>query len=191
MSSEFRARFLATASKESKDQALASNSDSREDAQALLVWRQLPEWARDNEYVHGGYRPISYSYRKSIKSCFYIHNESGNIYSHLLATIWMLVLPMYLYPFARTHYPAAGPDDWIIFGLFFLGGALCYALSTGYHAVSNHSHAVHDVYLRLDLLGISIVTAGCFLPGIWYTFPCLAREKKILWISVRALRTVK
>lgn len=191
MESEIRARSRGTGPKESENQATTKNSVLIEATPVLVAWSQLPEWAKDNEYIRRGYRPVSYSYRKSIKSCLYIHNESGNIYSHLLATIWMLVLPMYFYPFASTHYTAAGTDDWIIFGLFFLGGALCYALSTGYHAVSNHSHAVHDVYLRLDLLGISIVTAGCFLPGMWYTFPCLARERKILWISVRALRTVK
>ena len=97
----------------------------------------------------------------------------------------MLALPAYFYPFAKTYYQGADTDDWIIFGLYFLGGAVCFGLSTGYHVVSNHSLAVHDVYHRLDLLGISFVTAGCFPPGMWYTFPCVARQTKMFWISVR------
>lgn len=186
MVSELRSRPRTTATMQTADRAVAKDILLGNATPALLTWPQLPEWAKDNEYIHTGYRPISSSYLKSFESCFYIHNESGNIYSHLLATLWMLFLPVYFFPFAKAHYEDAGTDDWIIFALFFLGGALCFALSTGYHTVSNHSHAAHDAYLRLDLLGISIVTAGCFLPGMWYTFPCLARKTKLVWIFVRA-----
>ncbi|KAL8823582.1 MAG: hypothetical protein Q9191_005726 [Dirinaria sp. TL-2023a] len=185
MVSELRLRPRTTATKKIADRAIAEDITFGDVTPVLLTWPQLPEWAKDNEYIHTGFRPISNSYLESIRSCFYIHNESGNIHSHLLATLWMLFLPAYFYPFAQTHYKDAGADDWIIFGLFFLGGALCFALSTGYHTVSNHSHAVHDAYLRLDLLGITTVTAGCFSPGMWYTFPCLARETKMFWVSVR------
>lgn len=185
MGSELRSRPRTTGIKEGSVREIAKNTAFGQASPTLLTWHQLPEWAKDNEYIHTGFRPVSYSYLRCVKSCLYIHNESGNIYSHLLATLWMLVLPVYFYPFARTHYKDAGTDDWIIFGLYFLGGALCFALSTGYHAVSNHSHAVRDVYLRLDLLGISTVTAGCFPPGMWYTFSCLSRETRIFWISVR------
>ena len=149
-----------------------------------LKWDELPSDYKDNEYIQTGYRPLSYSYLESFRSFFYIHNESGSIYSHLLATIWMIVLPVILYPVAKDRYPRAGADDWTVFGLFFLGGALCFGLSTIYHTFSNHSRRVHDIYLRLDLFGITTVTAGCFPPGLWYTFPCAARRTKILWIGV-------
>ena len=151
---------------------------------SLLSWDDLPEWSKDNEYIKSGFRPASNSYLDSFRSCFYIHNETGNIYSHLLATLWMMALPAIFYPYVRHNYPDAGSDDWLVFGFFFLGGAICFGLSTGYHILSNHSRTVHDIYLRLDLLGISTVTAGCFPPGMWYTFPCLARSTKMLWISV-------
>jgi hypothetical protein len=151
----------------------------------LLRWDDLPAWAKDNEYIHTGFRPFTRSYLECFMSCFYIHNETGNIYSHLLATLWMIALPVMYYTYAKEHYPEANIDDWIVFGLFFLGGALCFGLSTAYHVVSNHSHAVHDVYLRLDLLGISTVTAGCFPPGVWYTLACVSRNTKIFWIIVR------
>lgn len=150
----------------------------------LLKWDDLPAWAKDNEYIHSGFRPSTNSYKDCLQSCFYIHNETGNIYSHLLATLWMIILPIFLYPYAKEHYHSANFDDWIVLGLFFLGGAVCFGLSTVYHVFSSHSHAVHDVYLRLDLLGISTVTAGCFPPGVWYTFPCASRETKIFWIGV-------
>ena len=184
MESQLRARHPATTKRGDIDGSINSQNTNRSNAASLLTWSQLPEWAKDNEYMHTGFRATSNSYLSCLKSCFYMHNETGNIYSHFLATIWMLALPVYFYPFAKAHYTEADIDDWIIFALFFLGGAVCFALSTGYHIVSNHSHAVHDVYLRLDLLGISTVTAGCFPPGIWYTFPCTNRSTKLFWISV-------
>lgn len=164
-----------------------SNSALRADGvPRLLIWDKLAEWCKDNEFIHTGYRPISDSYIGSLRTCLYIHNEMGNIYRNLLATLWMLALPIYFYPYARDRYPNANADDWTVFGLYFLGGALCFGLSSVYHTFSNHSHAIHDVYHRLDLLGISTVTAGCFPPGMWYTFPCASREVKIFWVGVSA-----
>ena len=188
MDSELRSRHPQSRAQKGTHEPVAPRRDVKRHALNSLTWQQLPEWAKDNEYIHTGFRPISNSYLDCVKSCFYVHNETGNIYSHLLATVWMLVLPVYFYPYAKATYNGVDSDDWIIFGLYFLGGALCFALSTGYHMVSNHSHTVHDVYHRLDLLGISTVTAGCFPPGMWYTFPCMARQTKTFWISVRVFR---
>jgi adiponectin receptor len=150
----------------------------------LVHWRDLPEWSQDNEYIQSGFRPTSNSYWKSFQSCCYVHNETGNIYSHLLATLWMIALPIWLYPYAKENYPEADADDWIVLGLFFLGGASCFALSTIYHILANHSHTTHDFCHQLDFLGIIVVTAGCFPPGIWYSFPCAARKTKVFWIGV-------
>ena len=41
----------------------------------LLKWDDLPARAKDNEYIHSGFRPSTNSYL----DCFYIHNETGNI----------------------------------------------------------------------------------------------------------------
>ena len=59
----------------------------------------------------------------------------------------------HFYPYARDGYKEPDRDDWIVLGLYFLAGALSFALSTGYHMISNHSHAVNEVYHRLDKRG--------------------------------------
>ena len=96
----------------------------------------------------------------------------------------MLILPILYYPYAKHHYPETGTDDCVLFRMFFLGGGICFGLSTVYHVFSNHSRKVHDVFHRLDLMGFSAVTAGSFPPGLWYGFPCLARRRKMVWIGV-------
>jgi adiponectin receptor len=151
---------------------------------ALLPFDDLPEWAKDNEYIRSGWRPETNSSWQCIKSMGYIHNESGNIYTHLLAAIWMVVLGSWWSWYANKRYPDTNSDDAIVFFLFFLGGVVCYLLSTTYHVFSNHSHPRHLLCLKLDFLGILIVTAGCFPPGLWYTFPCTSRRMKFTWIAV-------
>ena len=168
-----------------RNATVKDSAASAKPSKGVISWDKLPDWAKDNEYIHTGYRRISFSHLDSFRSCFSVHNETGNIYSHLLAMLWMVFLPVVFYPYAKEHYPSADRDDWTVFGLFFLGGALCFGLSTSYHTFSNHSHEVHNVWLRLDLFGISTVTAGCFPPGMWYTFPCAARSTKMFWITVR------
>lgn len=153
-------------------------------ARVLLLYDELPEWAQDNEFIHSGWRPESNSYSECIRSMCYIHNETGNIYTHFFAAVWMVLLGTWWSFYANDHYPATGSDDAIVFFLFFLGGTVCYLLSTSYHVFSNHSHATHLFCLKLDFLGILTVTAGCFPPGLWYTFPCASRQVKFTWITV-------
>jgi adiponectin receptor len=114
----------------------------------------------------------------------YIKNEMGNIYTHFLAALWMVVVGSWWSRYANKWYPATNSDDAIVFFLFFLGGIVCYLLSTAYHVFSNHSHATHLFCLKLDFLGILIVTARCFPPGLWYTFPYASREIEFSWIAV-------
>src|SRR5699024_10338043 len=57
----------------------------------LLHWDDLPHWQRDNHHIHTGYRPASFSYLVSFQSLTYLHNETVNIYSHLLPA--MLAVP--------------------------------------------------------------------------------------------------
>lgn len=153
-------------------------------APSLISWADLPDWSKDNEYIHTGFRPISNSYWKCMQSLSYLHNETCNIYSHLLATLWVFALAVYYYKYSKEHYPQANQDDLVVFALLFLGGTSCFAMSTIYHILSNHSHAVHDFCHKLDLLGIVTVTSGCFPPGLWYTFPCASRCTKFIWIGV-------
>ena len=150
----------------------------------LLLFDELPEWAKDNEHIQSGWRPATNSYWGCFRSMGYIHNETGNIYTHLFAALWMIVLGSWWSRYAKEQFPALNADDGMVFFLFFLGGTVCYLLSTIYHVLSNHSHATQLFCLKLDFLGILTVTAGCFPPGLWYTFPCASREAKITWITV-------
>jgi adiponectin receptor len=54
---------------------------------ALVTHDELPAWAQDNEYIVAHYRPVFQDWRKCVHSWFYLHNQSGNIYSHMIAFV--------------------------------------------------------------------------------------------------------
>ncbi|RKK34000.1 hypothetical protein BFJ69_g18719, partial [Fusarium oxysporum] len=64
---------------------------------ALLLWDDLPAWRRDNAFIHSGYCRIRPSYLHSLRSLFNLHNESVNIWSHLLGAIVAVACSLNLY----------------------------------------------------------------------------------------------
>src|SRR5690349_20947976 len=53
-----------------------------------MHWRQqefdiLPAWLHDNEFLRTGHRPQLPSFASCVKSIFYVHTETGNIWTHM------------------------------------------------------------------------------------------------------------
>jgi hypothetical protein len=49
----------------------------------LATWEHAPQHIRDNKYILRGYR-AGYNFRSSLLSVFNLHNETGNIWTHLI-----------------------------------------------------------------------------------------------------------
>lgn len=66
----------------SSDDSQASNSllnaakrvEGKIEDTLLWAWDELPDWRKDNAFIHTGYRPTSNSYRLSFGSIFSIHS---------------------------------------------------------------------------------------------------------------------
>lgn len=50
------------------------NVEGRIEDTLLWAWDELPDWRKDNAFIHTGYRPTSNSYRLSFGSIFSIHS---------------------------------------------------------------------------------------------------------------------
>lgn len=167
-----RSRFLGSASKAGKARKV------------LLSFGELPEWHQDNEYVLHGYRSISGSAQVSFRSWSYIHNESVNIYSHLIPAIVFLLGEWYIQGYLKSRYSKITGADYFIFTFFLFTAVICLGLSTTYHTLMNHSHKVEQLWLRLDLVGIVVLTLGDFVSGIYMVFWCEPLQRKIYWSMV-------
>ncbi|GMH44388.1 hypothetical protein BSKO_12340 [Bryopsis sp. KO-2023] len=61
----------------------------------LQSWQNIPDYLRDNEFIKSGYR-ANWSFRDSLLSLFLLHNETGNIWSHLLGFLIFAHLTVYV-----------------------------------------------------------------------------------------------
>lgn len=154
----------------------------------LLSFDELPEWHQDNEYIRHGYRPISGSAQVSFRSWSYLHNESVNIFSHLIPGIAFLLGEWYIQQYLASRYSQITAADYVIFTLFLLTAVICLGLSTTYHTLINHSNKIEKLWLRFDLIGIIVLTLGDFISGIYMIFWCEPLQRKIYWSMVNQNR---
>lgn len=56
-----------------------------------LKKQDSPSWQSDNPWIISGYRQITHSYYYCYLSLFYMHNESGNVYTHGIAFAFCIV----------------------------------------------------------------------------------------------------
>lgn len=152
----------------------------------LVVWDDLPTWQRDNQYIRSGYRKASNSIRTSIASLGYLHNETVNIYSHLIGALLFVLTGVVLYGALKSRYETASHADVVAFGCFFLGVAICLGMSASYHTISNHSSGVASLGNKLDYIGIVVLIWGSFVASIYYGFYCHSWLQMVYWMMVRA-----
>ncbi|KAI1470100.1 HlyIII-domain-containing protein [Daldinia caldariorum] len=138
----------------------------------VILWDDLPSWRRDNHYIVSGYRPDSNSYWRSFTSIFYVHNESVNIWTHLLGALSFPAVGAWLYHVIAPRYASANSSDLLAFACFFAGAVLCLGMSATYHTLSNHSEEVAKWGNKLDYSGIVFLIVGSYVPALYYGLFC-------------------
>ncbi|GAD99138.1 haemolysin-III channel protein Izh2, putative [Paecilomyces variotii No. 5] len=150
----------------------------------LLHWDDLPPWQRDNHHIHRGYRPASFSFLVSFQSLAYLHNETVNIYSHLLPALLAIPSAFWLHRTLTPRYETATQADIIAFSCFFAGAAFCLGMSATYHTISNHSPFVARVGNAFDYVGIVGLIVGSFIPSVYYGFYCHPTLQNLYWSMI-------
>jgi len=155
----------------------------------LLSYDEIPEWHQDNDYIRHGYRAESRCVRACFASWLYLHNETANIFSHLIPAFVFLGAEIWISSYFKAGYPQAKPLERFIFAFFLLTAFICLALSATYHTLMNHSETVSHLWLRLDFVGIIILTLGYFVSGIYMVFYCEPTLQKVYWTMILSLGT--
>jgi hypothetical protein len=166
-----------------KAAGMAASGEKELESKLTLLWHEIPLWLQDNHYIIRGYRPATNSYIKSFQSLGYLHNETVNIYTHLIGAALAFIGSGIIYSTLSSRYASATKEDVLVFGCYFLGAIACLGMSATYHTISNHSHAVAIWGNKLDYLGIVFLIWGSFIPVLYYAFqsePTLMRTYAIM-----------
>lgn len=127
--------------------------DGEFDEESLIAYDELPTWYKDNSNITHGYRRINASWRASLRSLTYLHNESVNIYSHLIPGLAFIVLQIALGVWVSKKYPEAVFGDYFALAVFMLSATVCLMFSASYHTLMCHSEKVYDLWLGMDFIG--------------------------------------
>ncbi|KAM0756385.1 HlyIII-domain-containing protein [Meredithblackwellia eburnea MCA 4105] len=158
---------------------------------------ELEDWRLDNEYILTGYRRTLPSYKQCIQSLSYWHNESVNIWTHLLGSLSAVLALLYLAtqifkqqpgqeggrlgwrapfslasPFKSSTMPTVTWLDAAGFSCFFLAAISCLGFSASFHTFSAHSKEVCRAWNRMDYVGIVLLICGTMVPLLRYLFFC-------------------
>lgn len=132
----------------------------------LYFFDELAEWQQDNHFIRSGYVKETKSYINCLRSLTYWHNESINVYSHLLPSsisLWLISYQIfYILPQYENYLGA-----WEILNFYQFGFAVtfCLFLSASFHCFKCHSHKVSKLGNQCDYFGI-IVLITCSLNSI-------------------------
>lgn len=133
----------------------------------LYFHHELNEWQKDNHFIRSGYVFETNSYKTCFQSLFYIHNETGNIYSHLIpAGLVMVSIVLYINK-VLVEVPGWAQLNFIIFGL---AVNFCLLMSSFFHCTKTHSYKVAEFNNRLDYFGIIVLITCSIISVLRFAF---------------------
>jgi adiponectin receptor len=142
----------------------------------LLTKDEIPEWCQDNEYIIKGYRKCEMDYKYYLKSIFQFHNETLNIWTHLIGALLFIGLGIYTF---SNHIVTNYWGDFIAIGVFLFTVIFCFSASFIMHCWYPMSEETCNCLLKADYFGISLLILGSYGPFIYYAFYC---QESIQWI---------
>ncbi|KAI7857071.1 hemolysin-III related-domain-containing protein [Circinella umbellata] len=140
-------------------------------AMQLLLYEELPVPWRNNQHILTGYRFLS-TPAQCWHSLLYLHNETGNIYTHLVGFLVFLGIGIYELFYSPTLSEAPLIDR-LIFAVFFTAACKCLVCSTVWHTLSGiNDYTIFKRVACLDYVGISVLICASVVLTEYYGFYC-------------------
>lgn len=154
----------------------------------------MPSWYAQEAFILDGYRRITRSYKGCLLSLTYLHNETGNVYTHLIGALCVVPMSYYLYFVWMRAVETNTIYDYIVHATFLAGLFACLGLSTVFHLCCCHSKHVSKFCNKADYVGIvalqmysKLKISGSFIPTLFYGFYCDPFFQKLYIISIVSL----
>ncbi|KAI0599223.1 hemolysin-III channel protein-like protein Izh2 [Biscogniauxia sp. FL1348] len=140
-----------------------------------LLGLRNPSDRHGSDHLQTGYRRECASVWACFQSWTYIHNDTVNIYSHVIGTVIFMLTPLYVFGSeVPPRYKVSTTADILVCSTYFLGVAVCFTLSTLFHTFMSHSEPWYTTGIKFDYQGILLLMWGSTVPLVYYSFPCEA-----------------
>lgn len=137
----------------------------------LLTYDELPIPWRDNPYIIRGYR-FTRSYTDCLLSLVKIHNETCNIWTHLLGFVVMLAVAFFHYPTTLSWTDSSAMDKLMMI-VFLVAAMKCLVCSTLWHTFNGICHVESKQRLAcVDYTGITVLIASSIITTEYSAFYC-------------------
>lgn len=137
----------------------------------LLTYDELPIPWQENPYILRGYR-FSHTFSDCLKSMLTWHNETCNIWTHLLAFIGMLGIAFFHWPTTMSWQESTAMDKFTML-VFLIAAMKCLVCSTVWHTFSSVANIDHmKRFACVDYTGITILIASSILTTEYAAFYC-------------------
>ncbi|PWZ03052.1 HlyIII-domain-containing protein [Testicularia cyperi] len=138
--------------------------------QDLIHYEHLPAFFRNNEHILSGYRfiPIQ-NWPALLRSTFQIHNETGNIHTHL----WGLAAIVPLFWPSKGLDDQTTPMDRLVQTVYLFAAAKCLTLSVSWHVMAGCSDRKwFERFACVDYTGIAWLVAASIWTTVYNCFYC-------------------
>lgn len=128
-----------------------------------LHYYELPLVWRENKYIISGYR-FSLSHKEMLKSMFHFnHNESMNIWSHIIGLVVVLYICIYHFPLTDVFEQNSRNDNILVY-VFLVAAAKCLVNSSLWHTYSCFAHyPTRSAFACVDYTGITVLITSSIL----------------------------
>ena len=134
-----------------------------------LNYYDMPEWMNSNSYILTGYRPFERSKCYYCKSFFKLHNETINIWTHMIGMFLFAGLLGYINTDSNL---ALYTGQAILMNVYVISCILTYGFSAIMHTFYPISEFVCSSLQTLDYLGIGLQIFTTMQVFIYYSFYC-------------------
>ncbi|KAF2149646.1 Hly-III related protein [Myriangium duriaei CBS 260.36] len=136
-----------------------------------------------SQFIHSGYRPPASTIKECYRTWSYLHNETVNIFSHVAGSLLFFVLPfVVLSQQVPPRWSIATYADRVVCCIYFVGVAICFALSTVFHTLLCHQdRRLMTLGMQLDFQGVLLLMWGATVPLIYYGFVCDPHLRWVYW----------
>jgi len=131
----------------------------------LKSFHESPSYCQSNPYILSGYR-VDYSWEECFRSIFSWHNETMNIYTHLIPMLFFFfIINIYTFFIALDEL-----EHRIIFFIYLASVEITLFCSTVFHIFYQQSESSSHFFLKIDMVGMMISFFSFTVCSLWYTW---------------------